>query len=517
MNFQSISSLFTMPHFVNLIGVVVAIFAASTAVAQDSEATVITTNSGSLKGKDEGSSIAWLRIPYAKPPVGALRWHAPQQPEKWAGVRDATQFGQACWQTPSKVAPESSLQMSSMSEDCLTLNVWKPKINDNKKLPVMVWFHGGGFRVGASSLSLYNGNNLASEGVIVVSVNYRLGPFGVFPLSPIMKENPAEPKNFGLLDQIAALQWVKNNISHFGGDSTNITIWGESAGGASVGYLLQSPLAKDLFSKAIMQSGALDLPEYTTDQAIGLAVKGMTEKYSAMDVKELRRLSPQQVLKIPLEKTQTMPIIDGVSLLRKTSENLSLGEISSVPLLIGSNDYEAGYFPSKWSDALPEKMGASWKEARSLTDGYGTDHENLKAAQLASDKFATLPTRQFADGMKKTGAPVYRYYFSWVTPEKRDAIPGAIHTAEIPYVFGNLHFIHDNNFDDKELSLKLMKRWATFALTGTPNVGNLPFWPEWRSSDSSLWSIEDTGEIAVKESGKARLDYLCKHGNFSMN
>lgn len=475
----------------------------------------IDTDKGRIAGEHTGNHLRWVGIPYAQAPVGELRWMPPQPIKGWTGVRETTRFGAACWQITGKQPPESAIVRSMMSEDCLTLNIWAPEDNQ-EPLPVMVWFHGGAFRLGASWLPPYDGSRLAEQGVIVVSVNYRLGPLAVFP-HRALTDDPNTPMNFGLLDQIAALQWIQHNIAHFGGDVQNVTIWGESAGGASVGYLLQSPLARGLFQKAIMQSGALDLAEYSRQESVQRAEQVLPDDIKSMTADELRQLSPETLLALPLERTQTMPVIDGVTLTATTAEALAAGKITGVPLLIGSNNYEAGFFPPGWAASLPEKMGVNWLAAATLTDGYGKGTQELKAAQLATDKFSTLPTRQFADALAEQGHPVWRYYFSWVSPAQRAIIPGAIHTAEIPYIFGNLGSLCDCDSQDRQLSESLMARWLQFARNGNPNVQGKAIWPAWQPGSANLFSISNDGQFTISEPGASRLDFLEMHNNFTLN
>jgi para-nitrobenzyl esterase len=498
--------------------IAMAIFSEQTFAHSDNNL-VAHTQEGKLQGIDLKAVHAWLGVPYAEQPVGQLRWKSPQPKKPWQGIRKANQFGDACMQIPPPFGPESALKNSPMSENCLTLNIWAPKDASAKThYPVMFWIHGGGFRLGASSLPLYDGSNLAKEGVIVVSINYRLGPFSVFTHPALNEERQNDAMNFGLLDQIQALKWVNNNIAEFGGNKSNITVWGESAGGVSVSYLMTSPLAKGLFSKAIMQSGALSLPEYSRSEAVSNFKHQSPESMLSMDMKQLRELTSSDILALPLSKTATMPIIDGVSLINKSQLTMAKGNYNKVPLLIGSNNYEAGFFPPAWSAALPKKMGALWLQAEALTDGYGTDKQTLKEKQLATDIFATQPTRTFADSSAHSDMPTYRYYFQYLSPIDKGRIPGAIHTAEIPYVFGTLSDQYKQNPKDQGLSKTMMERWVQFAKTGTPNPQKLPNWPQYKPNDNSktLWSIGDD-EKAIVEPNKKRLDFLEAHSDIQMN
>lgn len=484
------------------------------ALADDSGDLIVPTLYGELQGKSLQTTDAWLGIPYARAPVGARRWQPPQPPEKWDGVKPAFQFGAACMQLLPGKGAEAALADGPMSEDCLTLNVWRPK-QSSQSLPVMVWVHGGAFRLGSSSLALYNGEALAAKGVVVVSINYRLGPLSVFP-HPALIQDTTRPINFGLLDQIAALSWIKRNIASFGGNPDNVTIWGESAGGASVGYLMASPLSAGLFNKAIIESGALDLPEPGRQQAQAELKTMLPGDLWSKNAQQLRALPATELLHLPLSKTAVMPVIDGVSLKEKTRSAFAAGHIHKVPLLIGSNNDEAGFFPPQWSASVPEKLGDLWPQAKALTDGYGTGRDELRAAQIATDKFATLNTRAQADAAAVL-MPTWRYQFSYVSPADRGRVEGAIHTAEIPYVFGNLNTLPQVTAEDHRLAQTLMMRWVQFARSGDPNAPELPHWPRWQPDGDTLWSIGNQGEKPIKEPDAALLDFLQQHARFEMN
>ena len=312
----------------------------------------VTTTHGTVIGVRNGPAECFLGIPYAAAPIGELRWKAPQPASDWTGVRQATQFGPACLQPRAPRAPESCLVDRPMSEDCLTLNIWRPTQREGGPLPVMVWFHGGAFRIGGTSLEQYDGSSLASYGVMVVTVNYRLGIFGVFP-HPALEEPSA---NFGLLDQIAALGWVQRNIAAFGGDPDNVTAFGESAGGASVGYLTAAPAARGLFAKAIIQSGALDLPEVSRNavaEQMAAAIDGLSIPHAS--AAGLRSVPAAMLLQIALPRSLTMPYIDGVVVPMKMTEAFRQGAFARVPMLIGTNSFEAGFLDPPGMGPYPRK------------------------------------------------------------------------------------------------------------------------------------------------------------------
>jgi para-nitrobenzyl esterase len=469
----------------------------------------IRTTHGTVIGVRSGSTECFLGIPYAAAPIGELRWKAPQPASDWTGVRQATQFGPACLQPRAPRAPESCLVDRPMSEDCLTLNIWRPTQREDGPLPVMVWFHGGAFRLGGTSLEQYDGSSLASHEVIVVTVNYRLGIFGVFP-HPALTEPSA---NFGLLDQIAGLGWVQRNIAAFGGDPDNVTAFGESAGGASVAYLMAAPAARGLFAKAIIQSGALDLPEVSRNavaEQMAAAMEGLPHATAA----ELRSVPPAMLLQVPLPRTATMPYIDEVVVPMKMTESFRQGAFARVPMLIGTNSFEAGSFGPAWYGTVPQKMGELWERARTLTDGYGTGNDELRAAQIGTDRFATMNTRIIARAAAQHQVPVFRYYFCYVSASQRGTLPGAIHTAEIPYVFGTLS---GDNPEDLSVSRQMQSRWIAFARNSSPSPPGGLAWPQYSREGETMLSITHSGEQLISEPRPALLDLLEQHGSFQMN
>jgi para-nitrobenzyl esterase len=399
-----------------------------------------------------------------------------------------------------------------MSEDCLTLNIWRPTQREDGPLPVMVWFHGGAFRLGGTSLEQYDGSSLAGHGVIVVTVNYRLGIFGVFP-HPALTEPSA---NFGLFDQMAALGWVQRNIAAFGGDPDNVTAFGESAGGVSVAYLMAAPAARGLFGKTIIQSGALDLPEVSRNavaEQMAAAMEGLPHATAA----ELRSVPAAMLLQVSLPRSATMPYIDGVVVPMKMTESFRQGAFTRVPMLIGTNSFEAGFFGPAWYGTVPHKMGDLWERARALTDGYGTGNDELRAAQIGTDRFATMNTRTIARAAAQHQVPVFRYYFCYVSASQRGTLPGAIHAAEIPYVFGTLSGDTQDNPEDLSVSRQIQSRWIAFARSSSPSPpGSLP-WPQYSPEGETILCIAHSGEQLISEPRPALLDLLEQDGSFQMN
>ncbi|MCQ4158422.1 carboxylesterase family protein [Roseomonas sp. GC11] len=467
---------------------------------------VVTTPAGALRGTVEDGVRVFRGIPYAAPPVGALRWRAPQPAQPWEGVRDASRSGPACLQKMAAQEPERSLKDGPQGEDCLTLNIWLPPQAEGP-LPVMVWIHGGSFRFGAGSLALYDGAHLARQGVAVVTLNYRLGLFGTFA-HPALAE-PGEPGgNYGLLDAIAALRWVRENIAAFGGDPGTVTLFGESAGGVSVGYLMASPLARGLFHRAIMQSGGLDLPEYDRPQAEAVAQR-LATAWGAADAAALRALPATALRDAPTSAAETMPFLDGAVVPARARDAFEAGQAAPVPLLTGSNDAEAGFFPPPFWRGLPAELGAErWAKLRPLCFGHGAASEDACAGQLASERFAGVNNRRLMRGAAAHApatAPVYAYRFAWVPPAARGTVPGAIHTAEIPYVFGHVAADPAADAASRALSRDLSARWVAFARSGQPGPG----WPAFRpGGEEHLLLITPEGTAPGANPAAALLDGL---------
>jgi len=475
---------------------------------------------GPLVGAYTEGVSEYLGIPYAQPPVGPLRWAAPKPASPWVEPRQARQFAPACMQETEKDLGEQNIGSAPISEDCLYLNVWSPlPIHDSKifrkrehKLPVMVWIHGGGFRLGSASLPAYHGRSLARKGAVVVTINYRLGIFGFFA-HPSLNTKTGLDGNYGLLDQVQALRWVKQNISHFGGDEDNITVFGESAGGASILYLMASGSTEGLINKSIVQSGALDLPETNRYEMEAIALRttkdfGLGANATSDELRALPALRVQKAM--PKARTDTMPFIDGKFLKMGMSQSFKKGEFHKIPLLIGSNNYEAGFFPPEFSSRVPAKLGQeNWTKASQLTDGYGTGKLTLKAAQIATDLFATVGTKLVAEASAKFGKPTFRYYFSYVSPTKRKSLVGAVHGAEIDYIFQTTLGHSNAPVEDMRIANELQSRWIEFAKSGIPNLEGHIQWPLYQASnDTRLLHITNKGSLSEGEIAKERISFL---------
>lgn len=475
-------------------------------------------------------------VPFAAPPVGALRWKAPQPPQSWAGVRKATEFGNRPMQKP--IFSDMNFRSTQVSEDCLYLNIWAPEKKDNEKMPVLVYFYGGGFIAGDASEYRYDGESLAKKGIITITVNYRLGIFGFFSHPELTKESPNHASgNYGLLDQNAALLWVKKNISAFGGDPNRITIAGESAGSISVSAQMASPLSKNLIAGAIGQSGAMIAP---TERVVPLAEHekigaAFAEKINKGTLAELRAMSADQLL----EETSkpgtfsTEATIDGYFLKKLPVEVFAAGEQAKVPLLAGWTSAESSYMgfmegqypnPENYAARVKTVFGDKAEEIMKLYPGSTQEDIIASASALASDGFIVFGTWKWLDIHRRTsGQPVYAYVFSKARPtvpgEKAQddmppALPGANHSADIEYLLGNLatNKVYKWRPDDYRVSQTGEDYFANFIKTGDPNGKSLPKWPV--SKPEGEMSIMDINVQPKARKEQFRERYLFLNGYF---
>jgi para-nitrobenzyl esterase len=473
--------------------------------------TRIALPSGEIEGVRMSIQETPLRVfkgvPYAAAPTGELRWKPPQPLTAWAGVRQAKAFGAHCMQLPLFRVEFRSRQMS---EDCLFLNVWTPARAAGGKLPVLVYFSGGGFAGGDSSEPRYDGAALASRGMVTVTVNYRLGVFGFLTLPEMARESAyGAAGNFGLLDQHAALRWVRENIATFGGDPDQITVGGESAGSVAVAAHMASPLSRELFARAIGQSGAAfgPLTVWSRQDAITVS-QGFAQKVNATSLQALRAMPADALLAGtgPQAKPEFLfwPSVDGYFLTEPLEATFAAGAQARVPLLVGSNSHEAPHTmvlnaqpptPQNWRSAVERIFGPFATDVLALYPGNDDDEVRRSATSLASDIFISHATRRWVDAHRETGgSPVYFYYFTHKRPPKRHPEPeqlpedGAVHSSEIKYSLGTLDL--SNRFvwrpEDHAVSRVFSGYVANFVKTGTPNHPALPPWPATREERGGL-------------------------------
>jgi para-nitrobenzyl esterase len=468
-----------------------AVLAAGPALAQS---TTVTAPAGTVQGSAQGNVSVFKGIPYAQPPVGAMRWKAPVAFPAWLGVRKATEFGPACVQPHSKIASIYSNPPAKMSEDCLTLNIWAPKAA--KKLPVFVWIHGGALVSGYSHEPVYDGARMAGKNVIVVSINYRLGILGYLG-HPALSAESAEgiSGNYGLLDQIAALDWVKRNIGAFGGDAGNVTIAGESAGGLSVMYLMASPRARGLFHKAIAESAYMvSTPElkqtaHGTPSAEAAGTQAMTV-LGAADLPALRAMDAEKLTDTAAAKGYgPWGAIDGKILTRQLVDTWDRGEQAPVPVLAGFN---SGEIRSLRVLLPPAPANAAAYEAV-IRSRYGdlADYylglypsRTIDESMLANTRDALYgwTSTRLAIGQTAIGQRGYLYLFDHGYPAADDNGLHAFHASELPYVFGTAGQTPPywpkvpDTLAERRLSDAMMSYWVSFATTGDPVAKGQPAW-----------------------------------------
>jgi len=462
---------------------------------------IISTNKGKLQGIQGDGYQSFLGIPYAKPPVGDLRFREPRPLEPWSDVKNATEFG---FIAPQNIPDDPPIEQDQ-SEDCLYLNIWTTKA-DNKSRPVMFWIHGGGYVIGAGSRPRLYGKNLSVSGdVVVVTINYRLGALGFLNF-------PSVPPNLGIQDQVAALRWVKENIQNFGGDPNNITIFGESAGGMSVAILLAIPSSEGLFHKAIIESGAANPRDFTMEKS----KKGCAKFVSKLGIRdgnvdELRRIPFKKIMEtqkkvvgdiLNLESSPFWPFVDGDVIPEQPIEIISRGNNHQVPTIIGYNENELGFLTEilnesgvvkkslimKFVRARIEKSIENKDRSEELIETY---KKELKAKfpeqpfmyweAILSDSMFKIPIVRQLEAHTKHQPNIYCYIFSYKSPK----FGFALHSFEIPFVFNTIDkedFAKgaiENDENAKTLTKKVMDTWVTFARTGNPNNKNIPNWPEY--------------------------------------
>jgi para-nitrobenzyl esterase len=489
------------------------------ALAWAGDPTVVKTESGIVRGAEARRVISWKGIPYAAPPVGNLRWRDPQPAAAWSQVLDAKQFGPACMQT-DKVAK---------SEDCLTLNVWRPA-NATEPLPVMVWIHGGAMVHGSSAI--YPADALAAQGVVVVSMNYRLGRLGYFAHPALAVETPNEVHgNYGFMDQRAALQWVQRNIAAFGGDPKQVTIFGESSGGGSVLAHLVSPMSRGLFQRAILQSPGTPGPragaipstslaaaeKLAVDYACSIGATGegadALQKLRALPAAALTEATggPETIEALSsglVPAGMAMSIIDGRFLVERPEAALATGRQAKVPVMIGATDRDLAIGTAHSKDELFANFRPDAEEARRLYDPNGDQTIDELKQQVFADRTLVEPARHFAKEMARTGQPVWLYRFAYVSDGQRGQLKGTQHAFEIPLTFNLPAALVGDKVTgaDKAMSDLAVGYWVQFAKTGDPNGAGRSAWPRYDPKVDRLVLFTNSGVLVGADPLKARLD-----------
>ncbi len=492
---------------------------------------------GELEGIDASGVNIFKGIPYAAPPVGDFRWREPQPVKNWTGVRKADKFGPRAMQLP--IFGDMSFRSDGVSEDCLYLNVWAPFKTNNEKLPVLVYFYGGGFLAGDGSELRYDGESMSRKGIVTVTVNYRLGVFGFFASSELTKESQHHASgNYGLLDQAAALQWVQKNIAAFGGDPKKITIAGESAGSFSVSAQMASPLSRNIIAGAIGESGSLLGNATTSLPDAEKAGEGWAKSINKNSLADLRAMNADDLLKATAKAGfGTFPVcVDGYFFPKSPIDIFAAGEQAHVPLLVGWNSQEMVYQMVMGGDkptldnykkAMQRLFPQNAEEALKAYNASTDEEAEQTATELASDRFIGYSTWRWSDMQSKTGnKPVYRYLYARPRPGMRpemgnatanlaggvskdttNKVPkpplpkGAVHSAEIEYAMGNLstNRTYDWQPEDYKVSEIMEAYFANFIKTGNPNGLGVPEWPAVENNNVQVMHIDvDTKAMAEK-------------------
>ena len=499
---------------------VMLVLAAGPVVAAVAADNVAVTASGAVRGVEVAGVTSFKGIPYAAPPVGPLRWRVPQPVVPWPGILDADAFGPACMQVGD--LPKS--------ENCLTLNVWRPAAPSDASLPVMVWIYGGALARG--NTAMYPGDALAVQGVVVVSMNYRLGRLGFFAHPALAEEAPGDAGgNYGYMDQLAALRWVGQNIAAFGGDPKKVTIFGESAGGGSVLAHLVSPLSRGLFRGAILESPGIPTarakvlpltPLVDAEQqavayarSLGITSDGV-EALAALRALPAERLiegaSAPEVL-AALSSGQPVSgvagaILDGRFLTETPEVALAAGHQAMVPVIVGANNRDLGIGVADTKDALFALFGTHAAEARSLYDREGNETLEELKQQVLADRTLVEPSRHLADEMVRAGQPAWWYRFSYVAESLRGDWKGTLHGFEIPYAFAipAAHVGDEVSDADKAMAALTSAYWVAFARALDPNGDGRSEWPRHDPALDRVINFTDAGIVVGPDPLKARLD-----------
>ncbi len=489
---------------------------------------IVSTRYGRLEGDEQDGLLVFKGVPFAAAPAGSRRWLAPEKREAWTGVRDARRFGAVAPQNAVTNQALAAMKIEqAQSEDCLNLNVWTPGL-DGARRPVMVWIHGGGFTIGAGSQEIYNGTVLARRGnVVMVTINYRLGPLGFLRLNDVTSGRIPSSGNEGLLDQIAALQWVRDNIAEFGGDPDNVTIFGESAGGMSIGALLAMPSARGLFHKAIPQSGSCDTIS-SVARANRTAERVLSKLgVSADDVEAIRALPVAQLLtgvfgadgKTPDRELGMayQPVVDGTVIPRELIEMVAQGSAAGVAVMVGSNLEEWKLFSAMDPSAQKlDEAGLVARMSKRLTADFASSviakYESARASAgvsvtppelysaIETDRVFRMPGVRLAEIHGRSERHVYNYLFTWRSPAMRGAL-GSCHALELGFVFGTNHLAGMWRFAGEgpgaeKLAIEMQDAWLAFARDGDPSCASLGEWAGYTEARRATMLFGETSSVA---------------------
>jgi para-nitrobenzyl esterase len=478
----------------------------------------VKVDGGLISGTLDGDINIYKGIPFAAPPVDDLRWKAPQPVKSWDGVRKCLSFGPSPMQGKpvpfSMWSEEFLIPKEPISEDCLYLNIWTGSKSAGEKRPVLVWIYGGGFSSGGAAVPIYDGMAMAKKGIVFVSINYRVGIFGFFAHPELTKESANHASgNYGLMDQLAALQWVKRNIASFGGDPENVTIAGQSAGSFSVNCLVASPLGKGLFQKAIGESGANFTNSFPTLDKAEQAGLGIAKSLNLSSLADLRKVPAEELLKN--NQLFRGPVIDGYVLPEPIAKIFASGQENPVSLLTGWNEDEGILFgPLKNASGFQQDMNQKYgKQAKTILEFYpaSSDSEAVSSQmRISRDQVFGSQNYTWANRQSDHGSKVFVYRFVHKVPGTGIyAKFGAFHTGEVPYAYDNLQFVNRPWKEaDHRLAGLMSSYWANFARSGDPNGQGLPVWPAYQSNDKEIMILDDKSFSRIIPDAAA-LDALC--------
>jgi len=482
---------------------------------------LVKTDNGLVSGYNDANINIFKGIPFAAPPVGELRWKAPQPVKNWSGVLKCENFSASPMQSnpvPFMMWTEEFITPpDKLSEDCLYLNIWTPSVQAKEKLPVFVWIYGGGFSSGSAACAVYDGEEMSKKGIVFVSINYRVGVLGFLAHPDLHSESENSVSgNYGLLDQVAALRWIKNNIEAFGGDPLKVTIAGQSAGSMSVCALVASPLARGLFSGAIAQSGGIlsgfSNMSYDAAEKSGIA---FMEKMKAANIEELRKKSPEELI---ASGGRFGPVSDGYMIPKDVFAAFAHGEFNDVSMMAGWVTGDGSLMgvqsltPEKYRKQIVDRYGDGSDEYLKLFPGNTGEQVTASLKKSGIMQFAALPAHLWA-GFSKSKA--FMYEFSHI-PVDKPGFPdyGAFHTSEVPFA---LHTLHLWNRPWREVDFEVEKTmsnyWSNFIKTGNPNGENLPEWPAYDKSSGNIMEIGDKSQLSPGLY-KKELDFLEGPMNF---